>query len=424
MRERLLLVFGILVVVIIALYGIPRAYYLAEGVQRVEAQQLERSADLLQALIPERSQTEGVDDDFLESIVEDAVRIEYLSAEGDPIAVAGEPMDTASEEITETRELPDGELLTVSRSAEAVQERLVATLMPIVLIGLGLSVLAGAVCLILANRLSKPFQELAGTARELGGGRFDIDDHNYRLPEAQAIGTALRQSALQLKLLLDREREFAANASHQLRTPITALRLELEDLTYWPETAPEVAAELNHALGELDRLSSAVTELLDIARGQRLGDARLASIEGLLQASAKRWSRQARAQGRSIAVDADPEQTAVLHEGPVAQIFDVLIENALTHGSGTVTLRAEDAGTHLRLSVADDGPRPERSDLFERRVTEGSGEGIGLAVAAELALAASGTLRLESGPTTCFVLMLPQSQDRIPATAGARSGEE
>ncbi len=409
MRERLLAVFGSLILVIIALYGIPRAYFLAGEVQRTEAQELERTANWVQALITESNNGGDLDDEYLERLVEDGQRIEYFDSEGSLLAVAGQTLGDHGEDLRVSRELPGGEELIVSRSGEAVQDRLVSTLMPIVMLGLGLSLLAGIVCVVMARRLSRPFRELADTARELGGGRFDLGEPNYRLPEAQAIGAALSKSAKQLKQLLDREREFAANASHQLRTPITALRLELEDLTYWPETSPEVATELTHALGELDRLSSAVTELLDLARGQRLGDAMTISVNDLLQASATRWSRQAKNAGRNITVRADPELTGLLHEGPVAQILDVLLENALTHGRGTVQLQAVDDGSQLQLSVTDNGARPGSSELFERRVSQGGGEGIGLAVASELAIAAGGVLRLDTTPTTRFVLVLPSN---------------
>ena len=185
-----------------------------------------------------------------------------------------------------------------------------------------------------------------------------------------------------------------------------------------------MAAELTHALGELDRLSAAVTELLEMARGQRLGEGRSVELTELLPDFASRWTRLAGERDRRLVVSVPDGRSTVLHEGPVAQIFDVLIENALIHGSGTVELRAQDAGTHLRLSVANEGPPPERTDLFERRASGGSGEGIGLAVAAELATAVGGTLRLESGATTRFVLMLPQAQARIPASTGISRGTE
>lgn len=424
MRERLLLSFGTLMLVIIALYGIPRAYLLAEGVQEWETVQVEDAAELFEALIPERAQNAEVTEAYLSDLLREAERIDYLDADGETIASAGADLPEREDDIVVVRDLPQGQQLILSRSGTYVQGQIVDAVLPVAVIGVTLVTGAGVVCLLLARRLSRPFRELARTARQLGEGRFDIPEHQYRLPEAQQIGTALSESARQLQDMLDREREFAANASHQLRTPITALRLELEDLTYWPETSPEVAAELHNALGELDRLSTAVTELLDLARGQRLGAPVTVRLADLLQDCAHRWLRRAEMDGRALLVHAPAELTGVLHHGVVDQIFDVLIENAFSHGSGDVVLRAEDAGTHLRLSVADQGATPDRAGVFERGISHGGGEGIGLAVAAELATAAGATLRLESGSTTCFMLRIPLARSPMPVMTGISSGTE
>ena len=93
-------------------------------------------------------------------------------------------------------------------------------------------------------------------------GRFDVEVPHYGVPEAEAIGSALRRSARDLDALVRREREFAVSASHELRTPVTALRLEIEDVASWPQTPPDVAEELSRALAELDRLSATISTLL------------------------------------------------------------------------------------------------------------------------------------------------------------------
>ena len=108
---------------------------------------------------------------------------------------------------------------------------------------LGLVLLAAVTGFLLAKRLARPFGELADAADHLGQARFDVALPHYSIPEAEAIGAALRRASTQLDSLVEREREFAANVSHQLRTPVTALRLTLEDLSMWPETPPTVAAE-------------------------------------------------------------------------------------------------------------------------------------------------------------------------------------
>jgi signal transduction histidine kinase len=280
--------------------------------------------------------------------------------------------------------------------------------MPLVLIGLGLVVLAAVAAVLLARRLAEPFQRLADAARRLGDGTFTLPPLDSSLPEAQAVGAALQASSRQLEALLHRERQFAANASHQLRTPLTALRLELEDLTYWPETAPAVSAQLHRALQELDRLGGTVTELLEHSRGRRLERPVPVDLALLTAEIAERWNRQAGAEGRTVTAAAPRPARLRTHPGLLQQILDVLVHNALRHGRGAVRVRASDARTYWAITVQDDGPRPAGQRIFDRHVsTRAGGEGIGLTVAAELAESLGGSLTLESSPTTTFLLRLP-----------------
>jgi signal transduction histidine kinase len=408
MRERLVLVFVVLSIAIIACYGVPRAYMVVQQTHQEQERKIERSVDLLAALLPERAHTDGVTDEYLEGLLQEAERIEYLDITGEPIAAAGEELTGHRNDIVMDRHLDDGTQVVLARSGTLIQDRVVEAVMPVVVLGLVLTVASGIAGFALARRLSRPFQDLAKAARQLGTGRFDLSAQEYTLPEAQEIGSALYNSSRQLEGLLERERQFAANSSHQLRTPITALRLELEDLTSWPETPPTVARQITHALGELDRLTAAVAELLDLARGKQLVHAKDTNLTHLLREAAKRWERHAATAGRALEVHGPPVLPARLHPGAVGQILDVLIENALTHGAGAICLEAAESGTHLKISVQDEGPRPTQKDIFQRRITHGDGEGLGLAVAAELAQAAGGQLRLDPTRTTTFSLALPK----------------
>lgn len=194
MRERLLVAFGTLILVIVALYGIPRAYLLADGVEQVQSDQLNHSADFLAELIPERASTQGVDQEYLAGLLEESERIEHLDAEGELIVEAGEQLPEHGSDIVATRELPQGQELILTRSGLHVQDSIADALTPVVVIGVGLTLSAGIVCLVMARKLSRPFQDLAAAARQLGSGRFDLEERDYKLPEAQAIGSALTNS--------------------------------------------------------------------------------------------------------------------------------------------------------------------------------------------------------------------------------------
>ncbi|KAA1427968.1 ATP-binding protein [Nocardioides antri] len=412
MRERLVATVVGLTIAVICLYGIPRAYFLANLVRDTERDQLNDSATILAALVGERRAAgDTVDPALLRPGLSAADGISYDPTDGAPVTV-GQTVDPGdSEAVTVTRDLRDGEL-TLTTSASTVQEDVWEAVRPLVTLGLALAALAAVLGFVLARRLSLPFRELADTADVLGHGRFDIDIPSYAVPEADAIATSLRRTARQLDQLVRREREFAANASHQLRTPITALRLQLEDLSLWPETTPALREELDRGLGELDRLTTSIDELLGLARGQRTGEQLDVDLAALVADTAGRWRARLAAAGRELVVDGDGVVPARLIPGPVTQVLDVLIDNARVHGTGRITVGAYDAGSHLAVTVSDDGVADLGNDVFRRGVTsrdQHDGHGVGLAVASELAELAGGHLSLDhTAPTTTFVLWLPR----------------
>ena len=412
MRERLVATLVGMTIAMLALYGIPRAYMLADLVTDYETRKIERAADLLTATVTERLENgAAVDEEYLSGFLSVDETLTYEPAEG-PTVVAG-PRPDPSEDVVEERALPDGGTLTLSRSRSLIDERISDALTPLILIGLSLTLVAAAFGFFLARRLSRPFKELAESADRLGSGRFDVDPPHYSIPEAEAIGEALRSSSVRLGELVRREREFASNASHQLRTPITALRLELEDLSLWPQTPPEVADELNRYLPELDRLSSAIDELLGLARGHRLGDATDVDLRDLVEDVVARWRPQVADAGHELRqVDSGPVPARVV-PGPVLQVLDVLVENACSHGSGTIEVEAQDAGRYVRILVRDEGKRSFGNEIFQRGTSrkEGGEGGLGLTIAADLAATMGGYLTLTEADHTTFELLLPGTGD-------------
>lgn len=409
MRERLIAALVGMTIAMIALYGIPRAYLLADLVNDQEHRKIERSVELLAVVVGERTSAEApVTPEFLGSMLNKAESIEYRAADGEVVR-AGNP-NNDEHDIVQTRELPDGGTITLARDGELIDQRISDALLPLILIGLGLIVLAAIVGYLLARRLSRPFGELAKAADDLGDGRFEVDLPRYSIPEADAIGIALSRASDQLDELVQREREFAANASHQLRTPITALRLTLEDLTMWPETPPTVAAELSANLGELDRLSAAITELLELSRGKRLGAAIDFNLGQLVTDSAERWRSHAEERGHHLVHAADGTFVAHAVPGPVSQILDVLIENACAHGVGTIAVEVRDLDHYLSVTVADEGTRSISNEVFERGTSaaDSEGHGLGLTIASQLATSLGGHLSLAETTTTTFVLLLPK----------------
>ncbi|GAA3660341.1 HAMP domain-containing sensor histidine kinase [Nocardioides ginsengisoli] len=412
MRERLVIAFVGLTLAVIGLYGVPRAYFLADLVRSQERSALAGTATALQELYDEHTSHGGrIDERLLAVGLVSADRVELAPPGGEPVAVGTAPDGEGG--IMVRRELSDGSVLRLSVSSDTVGATIRDALMPLVLLGMGLGLGSAILGVVLARRLSRPFQELAGFSQDLGHGRFDLPVPTYSIPEADAIGSSLRGAATRLDELVTRERQFAANASHQLRTPITALRLSLEDLTLWPETDPAVATELERGLGELDRLASAIDELLDLARGRRLDAQQEIDLVRLVKASASRWPRRLAEESRTLTLRTGRAAVTRVPAGPIEQVLDVLIDNARLHGEGTITVEVRDAGTHLEIAVADEGTRRPGPDVFRRGVSTGDGSsaGIGLAVASELAEVCGGHLSLDTtAPSTRFVLWLPHGE--------------
>src|SRR5207244_13327701 len=132
--------------------------------------------------------------------------------------------------------------------------------------------------------LARPLERLTVAARRLGQGDFSVRAGRADVPEVDAVAAALNSTAQRLGELVERERTFTTAASHQLRTPLAALRLELQALALRDPGAPELAT----ALAQVDRLETTIETLLSVAHDTRRGDERV-ELRAVLGAAAPRW---------------------------------------------------------------------------------------------------------------------------------------
>ena len=257
-----------------------------------------------------------------------------------------------------------------------------------------------------SRRLAQPLERLAGAAQTLGDGDFTVRLAPAGIDEIDAAGTALTRTAERLGDLVFRERAFSADASHQLRTPLTGLRLRLETAL---ETGGDLRPAVLAALDTADRLERTIDELLALARDEP--HARTpADLPPLLEEMEGRWREPLAAAGRVLRVTIAPGlRSTRASAAAVRHILDVLLDNALRHGDGPVAVSARDADTAVAVDVTDGGPgmaAPE--EVFRRRTAGAAGHGIGLALARALAEAEGGRLILtRSGPAPVFTLLLP-----------------
>lgn len=399
MRERLVAAFVGIAVLVLVLFGVFRAYSIGDLVREQEARSLDRSAVLIADLVGEReSAGRPVSARYLEGLLDQAERLTYIAPDGTQVE-AGAQLDTEDPaSIRGSGGLPGGRSVTLAMSGDLVDQRVAEQLLPLVLLGILMIAVSAVLGYVAAVRMSRPFQDLARVAGELGRGRFDVDIPHYSIPEAETVGAAMRESTARLDEMVGRERDFAANASHRLRTPITALRLDLEDLSMWPEAAGPVAQQIDRAVAEVDRLSSEVSDMLDVARGRRVGALVELDLSALVADTVERWRPRVGEAGRTLAYDGRDTIAVRLGARPISQILDALIEAALTHGSGTITVDLARRDRYARVSVHDEGRR-----------TLAAGHDLGLAVATETADALGGHLTLDPDGGTSFSLMLPTS---------------
>lgn len=222
-----------------------------------------------------------------------------------------------------------------------------------------------------------------------------------------AVSSRLSRSFVELQR---RDRAVAVSASHELRTPITALRLSLEDLTLWPSTPADVSEELHRAIHELDRLSDAVTQLLDGHREDQVSGADQVDLSALTTDAVDAW-RPHLGTGRQVHVDTSGEAPVRLDAGAVAQVLSVVLDQFTDAGSGDVGVEVDALGRTVRVRVGDQSPpRFTPGVIHGPHAGAGPGERLDLAGAGGLAEALGGYLAAEDRPTTSLVLILPAAR--------------
>ncbi len=278
----------------------------------------------------------------------------------------------------------------------------------LVALGAAALLLATVAAIVQARRLSRPLVALADAARRLGDGDLPGRPEPGGVPEVDAVAEVLDATAGRLLGLLDRERAFSADASHQLRTPLAGIRLRLESARLIPG-ADQVEA-IDHAIAEADRLERTIDELLALAR-DTAAPRDLLDPAAFMAAVVQHWHGTAAARGRRLVTSVDRDLPAVAASpAAVRHIVDVLIGNALEHGEGTIAVRAREAAGAVAVDVSDEGAGVELAEtvaVFARRSSAEPGRGIGLALARSLAEAEGGRLVLHHpGPCPVFTLLL------------------
>ncbi|MFF2774784.1 ATP-binding protein [Streptomyces sp. NPDC058052] len=301
-----------------------------------------------------------------------------------------------------------GETVVVEESRSAVTSEVGSTALIIVAVA-GLAVIAAVLLAVRqANRLASPLTDLAETAERLGSGDPRPRHKRYGVPELDRVADVLDASAERIARMLTAERRLAADASHQLRTPLTALSMRLEEVAL-ADDLDTVKEEATIALTQVERLTDVVERLLTNSRDPRSGSAVAFDLDEVVKQQIEEWRPAYRSAGRAIVRSGKQGMRAIGTPGAVAQVLAALIENSLMHGGGTVALRTRVIGNQSVIEVTDEGPGVPAdlgARIFERAVSGRSSTGIGLAVARDLAEADGGRLELLQQHPPVFALFL------------------
>lgn len=290
---------------------------------------------------------------------------------------------------------------------------------------LDLAVLAGVVLLLalgagalIARQIALPIRRLDLAARHVSAGQLDTAVAVEGSAEQRSLARAFNEMTQRIKRLLRSQQDFVADASHQLRTPLTGLRLRLENLGERLGADRSASKEIDASMGEIDRLSLIVDELLILSRaGEHELPGERVDLRRATQRAAERWGEAARERGVVLDARGDHAASTWFAAADLDRSIDALVENAIRYSppGSTVTIAASPG----RIEICDEGPglEPGEEDAVFERFSRGSagrrgpsGTGLGLPIARELTRQWGGEVSLanRSRSGLCAVIGVPE----------------
>jgi signal transduction histidine kinase len=305
--------------------------------------------------------------------------------------------------------LPDsgpGTLGTValSRSTARLEARVSGLWTMLMVVAVAGLAAAGLIASGLARWVSRPLAALEGAAQHLGGGALDTRSPTDRGPrEVRSLAVSFNTMAARLQALIHGHQVMMADVSHQLRTPLAALRLRLDLLAQ--DADEPIATELAGAQGEIARLSRMVSGLLAVAHAENVTAAGVTvAVDCVARDRAAAWRPAAEERSVRLVDTGLRPARARAGEGHLEQMLDNLLANAIEAlaPGGTIWMTTAPAGGQVSVEVADDGPgmTPQQRQTAFRRFATGTrgGTGLGLAIVDRLAVANGGSVSLSDTP--------------------------
>jgi two-component system, OmpR family, sensor kinase len=320
----------------------------------------------------------------------------------------------------------------LTQSVKAVNDEVRRDVVALLALGAAVLALGLGLAWAIAGSLSRPLRGLARTARQIAAGDLRTRATPTGSAEQVEVATAFNDMTDRLVRSLDAQRDFVANASHQLRTPLTGLRLRLESASLRAED-PDLKRDLAAGELETERLAKLLSNLLRLAQdGQPATTATSIALADVAERAADRWRDQAELDGHPIELAGAADARVRASGGDLDTVVDNLVENALNYTAPDTPIGIEwghdGRGAYIAVLDRGDGIDPEEAERIFDRFYRGSashggtvpGTGLGLAIVDALARrwGARASLTPRAGGGTRAELRFPASGAPAPAPAG------
>lgn len=383
MRRRLVISTLAIVLVVLGTLAVPVGLIVYDAADRQLEARIEGQATNITAAIS-RDVSAGAEPDYgsAAALLGDSDGLIVTDADGAQL-FASVPEGISSTRFA-TRFAIDGSKITVLTDVSPLDEQFSSQLRILLLLALGGIAAAAGLAAVQGHQLARPLERLAARAARIGDGDFSTVPYTAtHIPEIDHIGTALDNSAQKVSTMLANERHFTADATHQLRTGITGIAMRFEILSMRQEL--DVVTEAEAGLRQTDQLNATIDELLAAARNRSTQERAPFDLTELVNQHAAEWQPRFGAARRHLSViTATAAPVVVGTKGLAGQVIEILIDNALKHGDGAVTLMID--GPSVVVIDQGKGIDPARlKSIFDGPVDPAAKHGRGLALARRLA---------------------------------------
>lgn len=436
MRRRILLSILAVVILTTLLLGLPLMYTAWLWVEDVTRNGLQDRLGKMAAEIIAQEGDRGMVDGPLNT---SAVRL-LIPDGGRLIVVYPTPSDSAAQleigegavgqPISESLSMGASGSLRLEVPSNEMRETQRRAVFAVALVVLASMAAGTIVAVVTARRLSDPLRDVAARAARLAEGDFRPDPRRHGVVELDRVSDVLDSATVEIAGRLQRERSLVADVSHQLRSRLTAVRLRLDELSVHDD--PAVVDEAEAAMAQVDRLTSAIDDLLRSSRDDGAARGVPVSMIDELSALAADWQRPFEEQHRKLRLIGDRSLRASVTGSRLREAVSVLIDNSLVHGGGSCVVSVRmvgsvgDHGPSVCVEVADEGDGVSDAlvpHIFDRGFSGSGSTGVGLALARALVEADGGRLELQKRRPAVFALFFASASSKARTSAGAEPTE-